>query len=96
MSENTVCAAEELSGKKRTVGTYIGWLILSSFPVWLPLIGYIVVAVLAFGGKDAEKKRFFRASFILHTVCIVLFIVSLIVVFGVFGDQIKPFISANY
>ena len=82
--------------RKKTVGTYIGWLILSSMPAWLPLIGYILIIVFAFSGKDPEKKKFFKASFILHTVCFVLLILVLILVIGLFGDQIKPFISANY
>ncbi len=92
---DTVPEVNEYTPKKG-IGSYIGWLILSSMPAWLPLIGYIVVIILAFSGKDPEKKKFFKASFILHTICVVFLILILIVVFGVFGDQIKPFISANY
>ena len=99
MSENDVNVLVDMpkeAVKEKSVGAYIGWLILSALPVWLPLIGYIIVAVLAFSGKDLQKKRFFKAAFILHTICLVFAVLVLIGVFGVFGDQIKPFISANY
>ncbi len=82
--------------KKRGIGAYIGWIILSALPTIFPILGLIVVAVLAFVGADVDRKRFFKADLIIHGVILAVLVILIIVLFGVYGDIILPMISSNY
>lgn len=91
---NTLNAVVPDTSKK--VGTYLGWLVLSALPSFLPVIGLVVVIVLAFAGRDVEKKRFFKASLLLYAILLFVAIAIGVTIFAMFGEQLKPFFTANY
>lgn len=60
--------------RARKFGTYFGWLLLAGFLGCLPVLGFILMIVLALSGHDLDRRNFFKAYLLLYVIGIVFVI----------------------
>lgn len=88
MSQNTIQNNQTVS-----LGDWIGTLILTG----IPLVGFIMLLVWAFGDNTkASKKNFARASLILMLVGVVLSIIGTILFGGLMAAMMSTMSTYSY
>ena len=84
-------AASVSAGKKRSLGTYLGWFALALLVGNIPIVGLIVQIVLCLVGDDEERKNFFRAYFIFSIIMTILAYI-LVLLLCLYASAILPYL----
>lgn len=73
--------------KTISTGTYIGRFLLAGLLSVIPVLGFILLIVLACTGKDKDRKNFFKAWLIVAVIlCVLAVVVTLSVLYAISGS----------